>query len=96
MFACINPWVKNRASTLKIKAVRLMKLPDKMGWAVFLSARTSPARLTIVRTRTMRNGADVQPKFCPKEGTHSSRLKKNKINTAPDISKSCSGFVADP
>ena len=72
-----------------------MKLPDKMGWADFLSARISPKRLTIERTSTTRNGADVQPKFCPKEGTHSSRLKKIKIKTAPDISKSCGGFVEE-
>jgi hypothetical protein len=71
MLACRNPWVKNRASTLRIKALRPIKLPDKMGWADFRSVRTSPPRLTIARISTIINGMDVHPKFCPKEGIHS-------------------------
>ena len=41
----------------------------------------------IARTSTSRNGVDVQPKFCPKEGMHNNKLKKIRIKTAPDISK---------
>ena len=95
MFACMSPWVKNRASTLKINALRLIKLPDRMGWELFLSARARPARLTIAEISTMRNGVDVQPKFCPKDGIHSSKLKKIRIKTAPDTSKFCSGFFME-
>ena len=69
-----------------------MKLPDRMGCEVFLSALTSPNKLINERISTMRNGGDVQPKFCPKEGTHSSKLKKTRIKIAPDTSKFCSGF----
>ena len=87
ILACINPWVRNNAITLRIKAPRLIKLPDKMGWTLFLSARISPTRLTTARTSTIKNGEDVQPKFCPKEGTHRSRLKKTMTKMAPGISK---------
>ena len=93
MFACMSPWVKNRANTLKINALRLIKLPVRMGWELFLSARARPTRLTIARISTMRNGVDVHPKFCPKDGTHSSKLKKTKIKIAPDTSKFCKGFL---
>ena len=95
MLACISPWVRNRARTLNIKALRLMKLPDRMGWWDFRSAKVSPARLTAAAINTIVKGRDVQPKFCPKEGMHSSRLKKIRIRTAPDISKFCGGFFVD-
>ena len=95
MFACINPWVRNSASILRIKALRFTKLPDKIGWVLFRSARTSPTRLMHAKNSTIRNGVDVQPKFCPKEGTHSKRLKKIKIRTAPDTSKFFSGFFTE-
>ena len=72
-----------------------MKLPDKMGWSALRSARTRPARLAIAATKTNKKGAEVQPKFCPKEGTQSNRLKKTNIKTAPDISKFCGGFFTD-
>ena len=44
---------------------------------------------------TIKKGVDVQPKFCPKEGTHNSRLKKMRMRTAPAISKFCKGFFAE-
>ena len=74
--ACINPWVKNSANTLKIKALRLIKLPDKMGWLLFRSAETSAIRLMTERISTVRKGLEVHPKFCPNEGTHRSRLQE--------------------
>ena len=95
IFACISPCVRNNARTLRIKALRFMKLPDKIGRMLFRSARTSKTRLTIARTSTTRNGVDVQPKFCPKEGTQSKRLKKIRIKTAPDTSKFCSDFLVE-
>ena len=76
IFACISPWVRNKARTLRIKALRCMKLPDRMGCAAFRSARISAVRLAAAATSTTRNGVDAQPKFCPKEGMHSKRLKK--------------------
>ena len=77
---------------LRIKELRRIKLPSKMGWALLPSAKTSPVRLTIVRISTVMNGAEVQPKFCPKDGMHRSRLKKTRISAAPEISKFPSGF----
>ena len=92
MFACMSPWVKNRARMLRIKALRPINLPERMGCALFLSASSRPKRLMIAAANTVRNGTDVQPKFCPKEGTHSSRLKKIRIKTAPGTSKFCGGL----
>ena len=64
-----------------------IKLPGRIGCTAFLSAALNPRRLMVAATSTPRNAFDVQPKFCPKEGTHSSKLKKIRIKTAPDISK---------
>ena len=95
MFACMSPWVKNNARTLKMKALRFIKLPDKIGCFDFRSVRINPDRLTKDENNTIRKGVDVQPKFCPNEGTHRSKLKKISINTAPETSKFCSGFLTD-
>ena len=95
MLACINPWVKNNASTLRMKTLRPIKLPDKIGCVAVPSVRINPAKLTRAAADTKRNGTDVQPKFCPKEGMHNSRLKKSRIKTAPDTSKFCSGVFVE-
>ena len=87
MLACISPWVRNRARTLRIKAPRFIKLPGRMGCTAFLSAVIKPAKLMMAAISTPRNALDVQPKFCPKEGTHSIRLKKIRTSTAPMPSK---------
>ena len=95
IFACISPWVRNSARTLKMKVLRFIKRPDKMGCVVFRSVRINPVRLAKDAVSTIRKGVDVQPKFCPKEGTHRSKLKKIRIKTAPETSKFCSGFLTD-
>ena len=93
--ACINPCVRNRARTLKMKVLRFIKLPDKMGCVVFRSVRINPVRLAKDAISTIRNGVDVQPKFCPKDGMHRSKLKKSRIKMAPETSKFSSGLLTD-
>jgi len=45
------------------------------------------------RVRTIRNGVDVQPKFCPKDGTQSKKLKNAITKKAPLKSKFFKGFL---
>ena len=95
MLACIKPWVKNRARMLKTKELRSIKWPDKIGCIAFRSAKTNPTKLTKAAPSTVKKGMEPHPKFCPKEGIHSNRLKNIRIRMAPDISKLCSGFLVD-
>ena len=44
MLACISPWVRNRAITLRTKALRLIKLPERIGCLLFRSVRISPIK----------------------------------------------------
>ena len=75
---------------LRINVLRPIKLPERIGWALLRCERIRPIRLNIAKKKTIRNGLDVHPMFCPKEGTHKSRLKKITTKTAPVISKFCS------
>ena len=94
MLACINPWVRNSARTLKIKAFRLRKLPGNMGCLAFRSTRNRPAREISAAIRTPMNAAEDHPKFCPKDGIHSARLKKSTTKRAPEVSNAVKVFFA--
>ena len=93
IFACINPWVKKRIITGMMKAFRAMNDPMRIGFCAFLSVITSTAKVIRARVSTIRNGADVQPKFCPKDGTHSKSPKKAITKKAPIRSKFFKGFL---
>ena len=95
ILACINPWVRNSAITLKMKVLRFIKLLDKMGWVAFRSVRINPVKQAKDAISMIRNGVDIHPKFCPNEGTHNNKLKKIRIKTAPDKSKFCNIFLVD-
>ena len=92
MFACINPWVKKRTITGRIKAFRAINEPMRMGFAALFSVIISAAKVTSARVSTSRNDVDVQPKFCPKDGTHSKRPKKAITKKAPERSKFFKGL----
>ena len=87
MFACISPCVSVSASTLRMKTRRRMKLPGRMGWTALRSASTRAASAISVAISTLRNAEDPQPKFWPKDGMHSIRLKKISTSAAPGVSK---------
>ena len=87
ILACISPCVRNRAATDSKKALRAIKLPCKMGFSARFSAYISPNRETIAPISTPMKGAELQPKFCPKEGTHSTRLKNTSTSAPPRLSK---------
>ena len=93
IFACINPRVKKRMITGMMKAFRAIKDPMRIGFFAFFSVTTSNTKVISARVSTSRNGADAQPKFCPKEGTHSKRLKKVITKKAPTRSKFFIGFL---
>ena len=92
IFACIRPCVRKRMITDKTNAFLAMKCPTRIGFLAFFSVVTSPRKAISVRTRIGKNSADNHPKFCPKEGTHSNRLKKAMTKNAPALSKSLKGF----
>ena len=50
-----------------------------------------PAKPMMAAISTPKNAFDIQPKFCPKGGMHSTRLKKISTSTAPPPSKFCNG-----
>ena len=87
MFACISPWVKNKTITGRTNSLRFIKLADRIGCEAFFSTRNNPIRLISDRRKTTKKLVDVQPKFCPKDGTHRSRLKKTITRIEPEISK---------
>ena len=92
IFACIKPCVRKRIITDKTNAFLAMKCPIRIGFFAFFSVITSPRKAISVRTRIGKNSADNHPKFCPKEGTHSNRLKKAITKNAPALSKFLKGF----
>ena len=93
IFACINPWVKKRMITGKMKAFRAIKDPIRIGFFAFFSVTMRSINMISAIVSTSRNGADDQPKFCPKEGTQSKRLKKAITKKAPTRSKFFKGFL---
>ena len=92
IFACINPWVKKRIITGMMKAFRAINDPMRIGFGAFLSVITSTAKVISARESIIRNGVEVQPKFCPKDGTHSKRPKKAITKKAPIRSKFFKGL----
>ena len=70
IFACINPWVRKRMITGRMKAFRAIKEPMRIGFFAFFSVRTSTTKVISAIVNTSRNGVDDQPKFCPKDGMH--------------------------
>ena len=92
IFACINPWVKKRMITGRMKTFRAIKDPIKIGFFAFFSVTMSSSKVISARASTSRNGVDDQPKFCPKDGMQSKRLKKAITKKAPTRSKFFIGF----
>ena len=92
IFACINPWVKKRIIIGMMKAFRTINDPMRIGFFAFFSVITSTIKVITARVSTSRNGVDVQPKFCPKAGTHSKRPKKLITKKAPLRSKFFKGL----
>lgn len=78
--------------TGKMKAFRAIKDPMRMGFFAFFSVAASPANVLNARISTRINGVDVHPKFCPKDGTQSKRLKKAMTKKDPIRSKFFKGF----
>ena len=93
IFACINPWVKKRMITGRMKTFRVIKAPINIGFFAFFSAIISTTKVISAKVSTSRNGVDLKPKFCPKDGTQSNRLKKAITNKAPERSKLFKGFL---
>ena len=93
IFACINPWVKKRMITGRMKTFRAIKDPIKIGFFAFFSITMSTSKVIRARVSTSRNGVDDQPKFCPKDGMQSKRLKKAITKKAPIKSKFSKGFL---
>ena len=79
--------------TGRIKAFRFIKEPKRMGLAARLSEKISPIRVKGVKTSMMKKAGEDQPRFCPKDGIHNTRLKKSMINIAPALSKALIFFV---
>ena len=79
--------------TGRTKAFRAIKDPIRIGFFAFFSVIIRSNKVISVRVSTSRNGADDQPKFCPKDGTHSKRLKNTMTKKAPTRSKSFNGFL---
>ena len=73
--------------TGRMKAFRAIKEPMRIGFFAFFSVRTSTTKVISARVNTSRNGVDDQPKFCPKDGMQSKRLKKVMTKKAPVKSK---------
>ena len=93
IFACINPWVKKRMITGRMKAFRAIKDPMRIGFFAFFSVTIRITKVISARVSTSWNGVNVQPKFCPKAGTQSKRLKKTITKKAPTRSKFFKGFL---
>ena len=93
IFACISPWVKKRMITGRMKAFRAIKDPMRIGFFAFFSVTIRITKVISARVSTSWNGVDVQPKFCPKDGTQSRRLKKAITKKAPTRSKFFKGFL---
>ena len=64
-----------------------MNVPISIGFSALLSVATSIIKEINDRANIHRNDVEVQPKFCPKEGIHSNRLKKTMTKKAPLKSK---------
>ena len=92
IFACINPWVKKRMITGMMKAFRAIKDPISIGFFAFFSVAISATKVISAKGSTSRNGVDVQPKFCQKDGTHRKRPKKTITKKAPTKSKFFNGL----
>ena len=78
----------------RINARRFIKLPRKIGFSAFFSTNKSIVKAIDVAIKIYKKATDVQPKFCPKDGTQSARLKKINTNIAPSQSKSVSDLRA--
>ena len=76
-----------------MKAFRAIKCPMRIGFSALFSATTSTTKVISARVSTSRKGVDTQPKFCPKDGTQSKRLKKMITKKAPTRSKFFKGFL---
>ena len=87
IFACINPCVKKRIITGRMKAFRTINEPMRIGLFAFFSIITRATNVIIVRVSTSINGVDDQPKFCPKDGTQSNRPNVTITKKAPIKSK---------
>ena len=88
IFACISPCVRKRANTERIKARLFIKRPRKIGFSAFFSTNRRIAKAITAAIRIDKKAMERHPKFCPKNGTQSARLKKIKTNMAPSQSKS--------
>ena len=65
----------------------------RIGFFAFFSVTTRITKVISASISTSKNGVDVQPKFCPKDGTQSKRLKKIITKKAPTKSKFFKGFL---
>ena len=90
IFACISPCVRKRANTERINARLFIKLPLKIGFSAFFSTNKRSVKDIIAAIRTDIKANEFHPKFCPKDGTQSARLKKINTNMEPTQSKSAS------
>ena len=79
--------------TGRIKTFRVIKDPISIGFFAFFSVTISTTKVISAKVSTSRNGVDTQPKFCPKDGTHSKRLKNTMTKKAPTRSKFFKGFL---
>ena len=62
-----------------------MKIHCIIGFVALFSAIHNPIPEITEAIRTIKNGLDCQPKFWPKEGTQSNRLKKINIKGVYNI-----------
>ena len=87
ILACMKPWVRKRAKTERIKDFRLINCQFKMGFSAFFSAYNNPKSERKDATKTIKNHVDDMPKFCPKDGRQSTKLKKMNTQSEPAPSK---------
>lgn len=73
--------------TERIKDFRIIKEPESIGLCACFSDMMSPASETSDRRKMKRKLGDNHPKFCPKDGIHSKRLKNATTNKVPQRSK---------
>lgn len=66
-----------------IKAFLIIKAGGRRGYLAFLSVKMSAGSTNSASVRIIVNEFEVQPKFCPKEGMQSNRLKNRMFNIDP-------------
>ena len=79
--------------TDKMKFFRIINREDRIGFVALFSTINNPQRAITARIKTTIKLGESQPKFCPKDGMQSSRLKNKITKIEPSVSKLVSFLV---